>query len=597
MKLRSIILLTAIAGLAMVSCKVTDLSPRDSFTDESYWNTVQDLELYANGLYGLLPGPDAYGDEESDNFVTNTHSSYLFGESTVPASSSSSNGWYWTDIRKCNYFMARYEKVGIDDTNEAEVYKYVGEVRFFRALLYFDKIKMFGDVPWYDKDLQTTDTEELYKARDPRDYVLGKIIEDLEFAIEWLPEKAESISGRINKDAARALMARICLYYGTFMKYHNETPTTDLTSDSLLQKAADISQTIMDSGNYSIVQGSDAGCDQQAMEGYPLYYSNQFTQYDLSGNAENILCLFYEEDVLTHNVGRTCQQNGMGLSKDFVESFLMKDGTPIYNEGSGYQGDEDQDHEFADRDPRIYQVIDNHNKYYYTTPLTINTVADCTGSGNVTGYPCVKYHAANTEQQEANNSYYDWFCFRYAEVLLINAEANAELGTCTQTTLDNTINLLRDRVEMAHLTVNPVDDAKPIDYGYDISNLLYEIRRERRIELVNEEDKRMDDIKRWNAAKLLQNPKTMFGLKITDSVRQAYGDALNITFDNEGGRPVTEYDGDTYLYPYQNQYTSLEEAIGKRTWDEYPNDIRWLYPIPTEDLTLNPNLTQNPGWN
>ncbi len=587
---KTILFITALAGLFLVSCKVTDLSPIDTFTDESYWHSVNDLKLYANGLYGLLPSPSAYGDNVSDNFVTSTRSDYLFDESTVPASASSSNGWYWNDIRSCNYFMQRYDTV---EGTEAEINQYVAEVRYFRALLYFDKIKMFGDVPWYDKDLQTTDTDELYKARDDRNYVLSKIIEDLEWAIEWLPEKSASESGRINVDAARTELARVCLYYGTYMKYHNESESYGLSSNYLLQRAASLTQTIIDSGNYNIVQGTDAGCGQKAREGYPLYYSNQFTQYSLADNAECILCLFYETDVLAHNVGRTCQENGMGLSKDFVESFLMKDGTPIYNAGSGYKGDDCLEDEMTDRDPRIYQIFDNdHRPYYvlsggeYSDNGILNRISVSNG---MTGYQFMKYHSADTEQQEANHSTYDWFIYRYAEVLLINAEANAELGSCTQTVLDNTINKLRDRVEMAHLTTSPVTDEGAIDYGYSVDNLLYEIRRERRIELVGE-DLRMDDLKRWNAMTLLENPKTMFGWKITDAVRADYADG---TFGGDSGRPTVEYNGEEYMYQYINAY-SLDAAKSARHWGE--NDRRWLYPIPTEELTLNPNLKQNPGW-
>ena len=174
-------------------------------------------------------------------------------------------------------------------------------------------------------------------------------------------------------------------------------------------------------------------------------------------------------------------------------------------------------------------------------------------------------------------------------MLLINAEAKAELGLCTQDVLDKTINQLRDRVEMAHLTVNPVADAQPIDYGYQLSNLLYEIRRERRIELVAE-GFRMDDLKRWNAMKLLENPKTMFGLKITPTIIATYAEQ-NVTFDGEGGRPTVEYQGARYLYQYATS-KAIDDA--GRKWSA--NDRRWLYPLPTNELTLNTNLNQNPGW-
>ena len=295
---------------------------------------------------------------------------------------------------------------------------------------------------------------------------------------------------------------------------------------------------------------------------------------------------FYETGVLTHETGRQAGGNGMGLSKDFIESFLMKDGTPIYNEGSGYEGDDNLEEEIANRDPRLYQLIDNNHKPFWlrNNKQVQNKMPDCSVSGGVTGYPCTKFHSADETQWQARNTSYDWFIYRYAEVLLINAEANAELGTCTQAVLDKTINQLRDRVGMAHLTVNPVADQKPINYGYELPNLLYEIRRERRIELVGE-GFRMDDLKRWNAMKLLENPLTTLGIRVTDKVKEQYNGIY--AFDNSNTRV---YNGKTYLRIYAESY---DDAAGRK-WSD--NDRRWLYPLPIDQLALNKNLTQNPGW-
>jgi len=584
MKIKNIFILSMMAGMTLASCDYTDLSPMDSFTDKSYWKSANDLKMYANGLYNsMLAGPSSTLDSESDDFVSRVYSGYLYNEYTVP---SSGGGWSWGNVRSCNYFLKRYQTAS---GSEAEINKYVAEVRFFRAQEYYSKIRNFGDVPWYESDLQTDDTEELYKARDSRNYVLSKIIEDLEFAIQWLPEKSASEKGRLNKDAARTQLARVCLYYGTYMKYHSEAGSDGLTADGLIKKAKDLTDEIINSGNYAIVKGSDAGAGTKAYEGYPLDYANQFVQEDLSDNKEAILARFYESGVLTHETGRQAGGNGMGLTKDFIESFLMKDGTPIYNENSGYQGDEDLEHEIANRDPRLYQVIDNNHKPYWIRNNTQvqNVMPDCSASGSVTGYPCTKFHSADEAQFQARNTSYDWFIYRYAEVLLINAEANAELGSCTQAVLDKTINQLRDRVGMAHLTVDPVADSKPIDYGYSISNLLYEIRRERRIELVNE-GFRMGDLKRWNAMKLLENPKTVLGIRVTPTVEEQY-DGI-VSFGGDKGRSTIEYDGKTYVY----QYTSKALDDAGRKWSS--NDRRWLYPLPINDLTLNKNLTQNPGW-
>lgn len=593
MNAKNILTLGAMAvGMTLASCDYTDLSPLDSFTDKTYWRTTNDLKLYANDLYnGMLAGPTAGGDATSDNFVTSSYSGYLFNEYVVPPSG---GGWSWGAVRECNYFLKRYDKV---QGQEEEINKYVAEVRFFRAQEYYGKIRTFGDVPWYDTDLQTNDQELLYKPRDSRNFVLGKIIEDLEFAIKWLPEKSSAEKGRLNKDAARTQLARVCLYYGTYMKYHHEADAEGISSVALLKRAVALTDEIINSGNYDIVKGSDAGAGTKAYDGYPLYYANQFVQEDLSNNKEGILCRYYQNGVLTHETGRQAGGNGMGLSKDFIESFLMKDGTPIHNTGSGYAGDDNMENELKNRDPRLYQLIDNNHKPYLirNNVQTQNVVADCSSSGGITGYPCTKFHSADESQSQARNTSYDWFIYRYAEVLLMNAEANAELGTCTQAVLDKTINKLRDRVEMAHLTVNPVADQHPLDYGYPVSPLLYEIRRERRIELVGE-GFRMDDLKRWNAMKLLENPMTMFGLRITPEVEAMYKKA-NVTFGGKDGRPIVEYTNPAtgirskYLYQYAAS-KSLDDA--GRKWTE--KDRRWLLPLPIDQLTLNPKLTQNPGW-
>ena len=582
MKLKNIIVLAACFG-ALASCNVTDISPIDSLTDKSYWKTVNDLKLYANGFYGNLSAPAVDKENASDNFVPTNYSQWLFNEVTV---ASGSGGWSWGNVRNINYFMKRYHTVS---GSEADINMYVGEMRFFRALDYYGKIKTFGDVPWYQEDLTTADTEELYKGRDPRDTILTRVIEDLEFAAKWLPEAGMEEKGRLTKDVALQQLARVCLYYGTYKKYHEEPQTGALTSEALLKKAISATDAIMATGKYDIVKGSDQGASQQPFEGYPLYYSNQFTQEDLTGNKEGVLIRYYEPGVLTHETGRRAGESGNGLTKDFAESFLCKDGLPIANSPL-YKGDETLEAEFENRDPRMYQIIDNKHRPYRINSgvVYVNPVPSCEATKGVTGYPCVKFRSADPKQEEARNSSYDWFAYRYAEVLLINAEAHAELGTCTQDVLDKTINKLRDRVEMPHMTVNPVADAKPVNYGYDISNLLYEIRRERRIELVAE-GFRWDDLIRWNAMKLVENPKTMFGIRITPEVEEEYKQA-NITFGGENGRSVAEYEGKTYLYQYSDK--ALNDP--GRVWTK--NDKRWLSPLPVSQLTLNKNLKQNPGW-
>lgn len=595
-----------VCGAMMQSCDYTDLDPLEGFTDQTYWHTATDLELYCNNLLTSLPGASATLDSESDNMVTSSQSSYLFNYMTV----NDASGWDWGFIRSCNYFMTHYETAECD---EATKNRYAAEARFMRSLDYFGKIKRFGDVPWYDQNLQTDSYEELYKPRDPRNFVLGKIIEDLQFAITWLPEKSWGTFGeRPHKDAARQQLARVALYYGTYMKYHGESASNGWDAESLLALARDMSAAVMNSAaGYSIVKAdapentfkgdqitwkytNAAGQEVTLVEDiYPRPYGNLFIQPNISNNRECVMGRYYDrEQEVYSEIGRQEGGNSLGYSCDFAESYLMADGTPIHNDGSGYQGDGTYEKMMAGRDPRMLQTIVNNHQCNYLnldgTSTAYSFLFRVLNTDGVTGFPSSKFHSSDITQQNARNTNFNWFIYRYAEALLINAEAHAELGSCTQSVLDQTINLLRDRVGMAHLTVNPVADAKPVDYGYSVTPLLYEIRRERRVELAHE-GFRMDDLKRWNAMKLLANPLTYLGLRISDEMTSLYADRTGqSTFDF--GQTAT-YQGNTYLAPYN---VGIDADANGRAWSA--NDKRFLYPIPLDQIELNPALTQNPGW-
>ena len=577
----------ALAGLlGFTACDdVIDLKPLDSFTDESYWTSVDDLRNYANRFYTNLAAPSSTYDEQSDNRVPANYDAWLYNEYTLDRA----GDWNWENIRNLNFFMNRYQRVV---ASEADINAQVAVIRFFRALDYFGKIKSYGDVPWYEKDLTDGDTEELFKPRDSRDFVLGKVIEDLEFAIQWLPEKNAAVKGALHKDAARTQLSRVCLYYGTFKKYHNVGGTP--SSQDLLQKAANNALAVMNTGNYAIVQGADNGCGMVSFEGYPMYYQNQFVQEDLDGNKEAILYREYKDGVLMHQTGR--QDAAPGFSKDFMESFLCKDGKPI-GVSELYQGDETLDIELTDRDPRMYQIVDNVKRPWavqadgtielHRSAFDLNASApDVSASKSVTGYLNTKHLSADPTQWVASSTTYDFMVYRYAEVLLNYAEAMYELDQMSQDVLDKTINVIRDRVGMPHLTMSVgFTDPNWPNYGYEVAPLLQEIRRERRIELVAE-GFRYDDIIRWKAVKLFENPKTVLGMRVTDKVISLYQEG---TFGGDKGRALVEYEGKTYVRPYSKD---LNDA--GRKWSA--DDKRFLNPISKNVMLINPNITQNPGW-
>lgn len=536
-----------------------DLYLESSISDQNFWKSEQDLELFANGFYGILPGAQGPGaDDQSDCYVNEKPNTWLFNLETIPTSGGGWSSGDWGNIRSANYFMNRYSTV----TGDAErINQQVAVVRFFRAWEYFYKIRRFGNVPWYETDLNT-DSEELYKGRDDRKDVIPHVLEDLDFAIEHLPEASDVETGQLHRSAALAFKSRVCLYEASYRKYHNLGDYEDL-----FRQAADAAWLVMSSGNYAVWSTGDPEHD----------YYDLFVQEDLSANSECIMPRVYVADLLMQNNTRQMEESYTGMSRAMFEQYLCADGLPTAV--SPTWGSEAP--LFADevlrRDPRLRQSIDNPTLPYKQNADGTVTVHEqplldtkyCT-----TGYHVMKWHSTDPAQWNLAQSTLDVFIFRYAEVLLNYAEAKAELNQCGQAALDSTVNALRDRVDLPHLKVEVgYTDPNWPDYGYQLSPLLYEIRRERSVELLGE-GFRWDDIVRWAAGKLIENPKTMLGIWISDEMRAAYGDSFS--------REVND-DGYLVVYPGNDS----------RTWD----DKLYLHPIPIDQTTLNPNLLpNNPGW-
>lgn len=583
MKTIYIIFITLVFAF-FTSCNVTDRFPEDSITDFNYWTKVEDLRSYANNFYTTLVAPDYY-DVTSDNCVSQSKDATLFNTKIVPTGD---DGWSyddWAVVRNCNYFLTHYQTV---QGNERDINHYVAEVRFFRAHEYFKKLRRFGDVPWYETDLKTNDGKLLHKARDARKFVTEKIIADLEFATKNLKLASEVTAGRLHQHAAYQMLARVCLYEATWMKYRGVDGW-----QTFMQKAADAAQEIINSKKYEIVKSVAA---YTMDDEHPLPYKQQFIQEDLTNNKECVLARIYIKNVLMHSFSRRTNESRIGISKDFIESFLCYDGLPI-TLSNKYKGDNSLELEITNRDPRLWNIIDNKH-----LPYTLNGIKpesyDFTPIEPIkcpTGYMASKFRHPEPAQNEANQSTYDWYVFRYAEVLLILAEAKAELGTIIQDDLDNTINKLRERLDidnqpMGRLSLNPPFDPLSIvngkpRYGYTISTLLYEIRRERRIELAFE-GFRWDDICRWKAGVLIENPKTMCGIAVNNDVITNYTNYFGGTnpFKDRATWQVADWDGNKELLKVYD--------VNSRLWD----DKLYLDPLPKNQLNLNSSLEQNQGW-
>lgn len=590
-KLNFKISLYILISLCTLSCNddFLERTPITDMSDASFWQSANDLKLYVNNFYNrddlLNPytgygtiGP--YGDDADDGGDTQIAYNYhtgMNGENTLPASG---GGWdisSWEALRDINYFMENYQKV---DEAWEEVQSYVGEALVFRSIFYFDKLKSFGDLPWVTTTLDNT-SSVLYEGRLPRNQVVDSIMVDLDKAIEYLPERG-NYAGRITKEAAMLLQARIALYEGTWEKYHalknTEFKVEGSTGEKFIQKAADVTDALMtlaeSNGRTALVDGTNGG------------YTNLFCQRDYSNNAEVILWRKYsrEDNLYTRWCGYP--GGGRGLTKSMIDSYLCIDGNPI-SVSPLYQGDETLKDVVANRDPRLNQTIfvDDglHVQYedlntFFRTPV-FEGAAENTCP---TGYQL--YKGWNTSYEESNYAMgtIGTIYFRYAEALLINAEAKAELGIITQTDIDKTINALRRRVGMVELDMGNIVTDPNWEFK-NISPLLNEIRRERKVELACE-GFRVDDIFRWAAADEVIVGKRPKGAKKAQWAN--YPEASPAFFAAWENLKVDE---SGYIDPFQG-YPSMNNGY------QFKLNRDYLSPIPTQELTLNPVLKQNPGW-
>lgn len=574
-----------VAVYGLFSCQM-DETPKDRINDANFWNSANDMRLYVNNFYNNFLQSDiaAYftvgpyskdADEGSDNMIKFDYDRALNGERTVPASDAT---WGWSGIRNVNYFLGNYQR----STENFEVYKkYVGEAYFFKSMLYFDLLKKYGDLPWYEKSLTNNDTEELYKARESRHEIARKIIADLDKAIEYLPTKTAGEAFRINKEIAQLLKARIALYEGTWEKYHVGTVfgVTGKDGSDFLQIAAEAADAVISSGAYSL---DNTGIDNG--------YWSLFNQTDYSSSKEIMLWRKYSPSDGIYNLWARYTRLGLGkgFTKSLIDSYLCTDGNPI-SVSSLYQGDNTLVSVVTNRDPRLSQtVMVNDGKHYITHNANPPVLFDFPAfygpneDKNVTGYQLYKGHNTDQAEQQVGRGSSGFIYFRYAEALLISAEAKAELGTITQADIDNTINKLRARVGMPNLNMSSITNDPNWQFP-TLSPIINEIRRERRVELAIE-GYRHDDIWRWAAAdELIVGWKPKGAKKAQFQAFVGTNNFTQTTYD------ALQEDAGGYIEPYKD-ISAMSSGYKFNTGRDY------LLPIPTDQLTLNPNLTQNPGW-
>jgi hypothetical protein len=558
MKLKNIYYLLMLTMLIVTGAgckKFVDVSNPDTLTDPSFWKNENSVRSYNWEFYNMFVG-FGNGTSTSGDFYfsafTDDQCSSTFPQ--FPQTTASSNGsWSFGYIRKANIMLERIDGVAMPD--EAKNH-WKGIAHFFRALQYYRLVQTFGGVPWFSHSMDISDTTEIYKPRDSHQLVMDSVLADLNFAVANIRDA--DLPNTVDKDVALALKARICLYEGTYRKYHTELGMPD--ADKFLQEAKDAAATIMGESyslnpNYLAAYNSD---DLSKDQGEILLYK----RYDAGLLMHSTIAYMYSSTVLN------------GLTKSAVDDYLCSDGKPI-SISAEYQGDDGIANVVANRDKRLLYTIDSAELYY--KGHVINTFTSSTG------YRPTKFlkdaETLKTIPTGINTNVTDAPLFWLAEIYLIYAESAAELDdmgkyTMTQEDLDNTINKLRARGGVAPMILAGHQDPGYTDLNKDpdVPSLIWEIRRERRTELMMD-GFRFDDLMRWKKGTYMDsnlNPDSFLGAKVPDngSVRR-----------NAAG----------YIQPY----TTAQQRV-------FTDPKNYLSAVPTSQILLYPPdiqaTMQNPGW-
>lgn len=583
------LLLTIIAIFLVSSCDLKE-EPTDTATKDPIFSTQKGLQLYVNSFYDILPnGEDIPQSDNMSDYVARTGvESFLQPNAYGPRQSS---GWSWGQLRNINYFIANCtdNRVPIDVREH-----YIGIARLFRAIFYFEKVKRFGDVPWVDRVLKEND-EIVFGKRDPRDFVMQKVLEDLNYACDKITTTNDATRSTITKYVAYGYKSRICLFEASFRKYHTNLGLS-ATANDWFTESANAAEFIMINAGLSIYDGS----------GENKSYRDLFISKKPIASEIMLAYLCDASLKVTTGANRRFISPTYGvrpsLSRFFVHTYLNIDGTP-YTDVPNYNKKEFND-EVQGRDKRLAQTIRQGN--YTRTSNGVPVIAPPDFGITFTGYQPIKFcydEMLPYDNESLNDNAITRM--RYAEILLNYAEAKAELGKLTNNDWEKTIGVLRKRAGIKNgLNTKPtkVDTYMQTTFYPNITSAeILEIRRERAIELVFE-GFRFADLLRWRAGNLVE--KTYNGI---------YVPAANTPMDLNGdGKPDVRFyigtkpsriDGLVDVNVSAGQQYSLSNVTsgeliwnpGVREWLDY----KYLYPIPQDQINLNSNLLingENNGW-
>jgi hypothetical protein len=568
------IIISLIALLILGACKkdFLDRKPLDQVGAQDYFKSAKDLETYLNQFYNNTSFPIAseYGlDFNSDNAVATNFNPTLAGTRTLDGAAAIS----FARVRSINYFFDNYKRIE-DYVAFGDYKQYVGEAFFFRALIYFDLLKGWGDIQWFTS-VPGTESPELLRQRDPRNVVADNIIKDLDSAASYLQDVKTDGASRINKWMALLIQSRVALYEGAWEKYHAGDPfgVASPQPEKYFNKAVEAATKIMESGVYSLHSTGSPNTD---------YYELFSKQRTYASNTEVMLWKKFDNGLGKGEAAFRREINYMqrnpyehSQTKELADSYLCTDGKPISGNPL-FKGFNNIGLEMQNRDPRYFQTfgmpgqpykieldgtIANYDELYAILNQGVQNYSP-------SGYVLRKGYDARVQYQVPQYEETPGIIYRYGEVLLNFAEAKAELGSITQDDIDKSIKKLRDRVGMPNLILSAITTDPEWDFP-TLTPIINEIRRERRVELASE-GFRFDDIMRWAAADELIVGKRPLGFKAAQLAVNPY--------------PVN---AEGFLDPYEQK---LPAGYGFKIGRDYLNAI------PKDQLLLNPSLVQNPGW-
>lgn len=573
------LLLLAGAG-AVSSCNdKLDLFPEDQVTPATFYKNEKELRLATNQLYTeTVPYANSIYEDPGDIVMQTFLNEAISNQRLIPEKG---GGWTWGTLRNINFFLAHSQQC----PDEAARRRYDGLARMFRAWFYFEKVKAFGDVPWYDAVLGSSD-KDLYKPQDPRDTVMAHVLADLDYAIASLP--AEHKLYEATKWTAEALKSRVMLFEGTFRKYHGLPGY-----EEYLKQCAAVSSDFIRNSGYAISRNGAEPYRQLFAnldaDGTEIVLARDFsTKLGLNHNAQG-----YEVSAGTAN---------QGVTKRLVDSYLMKDGTR-FTDRPNYATMQFFD-ECKDRDPRLAQTIRTPGYVRSNGRITLPDLGVAK-----TGYQLIKYEAG-VKYDQYWTSENDMPIFRAAEVYLNYAEACAELGTITQADLDLSIKPIRERVGMPGISLAqtnahpdpfleaPLTGYPNVEQGPQ-KGIILEIRRERTIELVME-GFRYYDLMRWKEGKDFDQPfRGMYfpGPGAYDLDHDGTDDVYLYTSSHHGSStaPVQYEIGKDIILTQGTRGNIVIHSEIHRSWNENRD---YFYPVPSNDRILTEGkLRQNPGWN